>query len=114
MRTSAHPEARSKAARGYRRWYKTAVWLNKRAHQLRLYPFCRICLESDRYTPATVADHVVPHRGDRVAFFAGELQSLCESCHSAQKQSAEHHGYSKAHIDPETGWPLDPKHPALR
>lgn len=105
---------RSDAARNYRKWYKTSVWLNKRRHQIRTFPFCKICLDNNLHTPATIADHVVPHRGDVTMFFAGDLQSLCEQCHSSLKQSAERHGYSKAHIDPLTGWPLDPNHPALR
>src|SRR6266404_1730756 len=33
------------------------------AHQLRIEPLCRLCLEAGRVTPATVADHVTPHRG---------------------------------------------------
>lgn len=43
---------------------------------------------------ATVADHVVPHRGDVAAFWAGELQSLCTPCHSQAKQAEERSGGS--------------------
>jgi hypothetical protein len=31
-------------------------------------PLCRLCLEAGRVTPATVADHLEPHRGDFTAF----------------------------------------------
>ena len=46
------------------RWYCTAGWQRRRAHQLMIEPLCRLCLEAGRVTPATVADHVEPHRGD--------------------------------------------------
>jgi len=37
-----------------------------------------------------VADHVVPHRGDRRLFFdLGNLQTLCKSCHDTHKQRAD-------------------------
>jgi hypothetical protein len=48
-------------------------WARRRAHQLRIEPLCRLCLEAGRVTPATVADHIVPHRGDFTAFRLGEL-----------------------------------------
>jgi hypothetical protein len=60
-------------------------------------------------TPATVADHVVPHGGDWNKFLLGELQSLCASCHSVGKQFEEIHGYNPdIGLD---GFPLDPRHP---
>jgi len=40
-------------------------------------PLCRLCLEAGRVTLATVADYVVPHRGDFTAFRLGQLRSLC-------------------------------------
>ncbi|MBY6113306.1 HNH endonuclease [Mameliella alba] len=39
--------------------------------------------------PATIADHVVPHREDHGAFWYGPLQSLCKHCHDSKKQRAE-------------------------
>jgi hypothetical protein len=42
------------------RWYCTASWARRRAHQLMIEPLCRLCLEAGRVTPATVADHVTP------------------------------------------------------
>src|SRR5262245_11306583 len=64
------------------RWYCTASWARRRAHQLMIEPLCRLCLEAGRVTPATVADHVVPHRGDFTAFRLGQLRSLCADCHN--------------------------------
>jgi hypothetical protein len=45
-------------------------------------PLCRLCLEAGRVTPATVADHDPPHRGDFTAFELGPLRSLCIECHA--------------------------------
>ena len=42
-----------------------------------------------RLTPATVVDHIEPHRGDLTAFWQGALQSLCGTCHSSTKQRLE-------------------------
>jgi hypothetical protein len=91
-------------------WYKLWQW-QKRAHRhLRMEPLCRFCLERGRVTPATIADHVTPHRGDWNAFLLGELQSLCHACHNRDKRIEEIRGYR---LDVgEDGWPLDPKHPA--
>jgi hypothetical protein len=44
------------------RWYCTAGWQRRRAHQLMIEPLCRLCLEAERVTPATVADF---HRAAR-------------------------------------------------
>jgi 5-methylcytosine-specific restriction enzyme A len=70
--------------------YHTARWKRKRAAQLAAHPLCAKCLRLGRPVSATVADHVVPHRGDETLFWEGELQSLCSSCHSSVKQAQEH------------------------
>lgn len=71
-----------------------------------------MCLARGVTTPATVADHVVPHHNDPNAFILGQLQSLCASCHSGPKQRIEKLGYDTAvGVD---GWPLDPNHPVYR
>ena len=67
---------------------------NRRRHQLAKEPLCRLCLEAGRVTPATVADHVVPHKGDYRAFKLGELRSLCAECHDARQPAFKHRGYS--------------------
>jgi 5-methylcytosine-specific restriction endonuclease McrA len=36
-----------------------------------------------------IADHVVPHRENRGAFWDGALQSLCKPCHDGAKQREE-------------------------
>lgn len=73
----------SAASRGY-----DHAWRKRREAQLRTEPLCRYCAQEGRVTPATVADHVTPHRGD-AALFAGPLQSLCEACHGGRKAKEE-------------------------
>lgn len=104
------PDHRSSKAQAYRRWYKTTRWQRRRDTQLRHQPLCAMCEARGRITAATVADHVTPHRGDEHLFFRGELQSLCDACHSGAKQSEERIGYSKA--VGEDGFPIDPRHPS--
>jgi hypothetical protein len=55
--------------------YNTAKWKHKRRYQLTAEPLCRMCAQLGKHTPATVADHIEPHRGDPEAFWANELQS---------------------------------------
>ena len=87
-----------------------ASFNRRRRQQLLHQPLCEFCLLENRNTPATIADHVVPHHGDPNLFIRGELQSLCVQCHNARKQQVERRGYSSAvGMD---GWPVDPSHPA--
>lgn len=84
-------------------------WRKRRAAQLAEHPLCRLCMDMrGRVTAASVADHVVPHRGDP-ALFEGPLQSLCAPCHSGWKQELETSGTLKG-CDL-TGMPLNPHHP---
>jgi 5-methylcytosine-specific restriction endonuclease McrA len=88
------------------RWYCTAGWRRRRAHQLRVEPLCRLCLEAGRVTPATVADHVEPHRGNFTAFRLGQLRSLCADCHNRLDGTNS----PRAPVR-EDGTPSDPNHP---
>ena len=39
--------------------------------------------EQGKLTPATVVDHIIPHRGDKKLFWdERNWQALCESCHN--------------------------------
>lgn len=72
--------------------YNTDRWRELRADQLLREPFCRECAKAGRRTYATVADHIVPHRGDTRLFHdLANLQSLCERCHNRKtaKERAE-------------------------
>lgn len=92
-----------------KRLYDTVRWRKRRDRQLSLDPLCAICLKVGRTTAATVADHIVPHKGDLDLFWNGELQSLCASCHSKHKQAQEKGGLLPGcGVD---GVPLDDNHP---
>jgi 5-methylcytosine-specific restriction protein A len=67
------------------------------------------CLERGVVTPATICDHVEPHRGDVNKFWLGPFQSLCKPCHDGDKQRLEVRGY-RTDIGPD-GWPIDKRHP---
>ena len=70
------------------RLYTSSRWQAIRRMQLSREPWCAECLTKGVYTQATDVDHVQPHRGNRAAFYQGELQSLCHPCHS-RKTSGE-------------------------
>ena len=88
----------------YANWYAHRAWRKKRERQLQKEPLCRYCQRQGRITAAEVADHIEPHRGDRLKFWRGELQSLCHTCHSSVKQR-EDMGLDPKGCDAD-GWPL--------
>jgi len=94
------------------RLYDKARWSRVRRQQLRAHPWCAMCWQKGLVVPATVVDHVEPHRGDVNKFWLNPLQSLCKPCHDGRKQSLEKKGY----IDEigSDGWPIDASHPAYR
>lgn len=76
------PSARE---RGYNRAWETA-----RAEYLLHHPHCRMCAEVGRTTPATVVDHIKPHRHDKTLFWLrANWQPLCTRCHNSAKQRLE-------------------------
>ncbi len=105
-------DAKRRAEKPWRAWYKTAAWQARRMGQLRKQPLCERCLKEGRTTAATIANHRTPHRGNATLFWQGELESACKRHHDADIHSEEMRGYSKA-IGPD-GWPIDPAHPANR
>ena len=73
----------SAAQRGY-----GAQWQRTRASFLKKNPLCAQCLREQRLTPATVVDHIVPHRGDDMLFWdQANWQPLCKSCHDKKTGS---------------------------
>jgi 5-methylcytosine-specific restriction enzyme A len=89
--------------------YDSARWHRVRRLQLAEHPLCKFCAERGIVTPATICDHVEPHRGDINKFWVGALQSLCLQCHLTSKRDIEERGYRRdIGFD---GWPLDPRHP---
>ena len=63
-----------------------------------------------RRSPATVVDHIIPHRNDPVRFWdMANWQPLCARCHNSIKQSQEKGGRLDGHgVD---GLPMDAHHP---
>jgi len=87
----------SSNARGYDwNWCKPG---GKRERFLAQFPLCGMrpdglapvmsqCQADGIRTPATVVDHVVPHRGDpRLFDDVGNWQALCISCHARKSQT---------------------------
>lgn len=99
FRTARQIEQAAKAEREYdqhraretetRRLYWTARWRRRSKLQLDQHPLCAMCEAEGVIMPATISDHVVPHRGDVDLFWNGELQSLCKDHHDSAKQREE-------------------------
>ena len=69
------------------RGYDTA-WQRIRAEFLKAHPNCIICKE-----PATVVDHIEPHRGNLALFLnPANWQPVCGPCHNRKIQSLEKRG----------------------
>lgn len=84
-RTTAAEHRPNSNARGYtRRWGKVrAAWLAD-------HPLCAECERQGRLTPATVVDHIKPHRGDPVLFWdETNYESKCAACHNAKTARGE-------------------------
>lgn len=71
--------------------YDRAQYKRIRLKRLSAEPLCRMCKERfDRMRPATVCDHIIPHKGDEFLFFSFEnTQSLCKECHDTHKKRDE-------------------------
>lgn len=66
--------------RGY-----TTRWEKARAGFLRSHPLCRSCQQAGRIQPASVVDHIVPHKGDQSLFWRSDnWQPLCKRCHDSK------------------------------
>lgn len=86
-------------------YYNLAAWKRIRAEQLKRQPLCFMCERRGLITPATVCDHIEPHRGDINRFLGGPFQSLCASCHSRDKQIIERGGEAPVETGAD-GWPV--------
>ena len=76
-------ERGSAAQRGY-----TYKWQQYSKQFLKQYPLCAVC-----GAPATVTDHIVPHKGDRDLFWDRfNHQPLCKRCHD-RKTATEDGGF---------------------
>lgn len=89
-------DARRREDAPWRRLYGTQRWKKTRAEQLAREPLCCICIAEGDVTPATVCDHLDPHRGDEEKFWSGPFQSLCKPHHDSEKQREERDGLRTA------------------
>jgi len=96
-------------------------WDKARLTFLKSNPLCKICLKQSRAEPATVVDHIKPHKlkealkgGDAKQIAAAQKlfwdksnwQGLCKQHHDSTKQREEKRGHIIG-CD-ENGLPLDP------
>ena len=66
--------------RGY-----NSQWRKEREYYLRDNPLCVACQRDNRLTPATVVDHIQPHKGNQDLFWdTDNWQALCQSCHNSK------------------------------
>jgi len=64
-------------ARGY-----DSRWRKARALFLKQHPLCAFCQAEGKVVPATVVDHIIPHRGDQRLFWdQTNWEPLCKECH---------------------------------
>lgn len=74
--------------RGY-----SAKWDAASAGHLRNNPLCRYCALAEEVEPATLTDHLYPHRGDQALFWNPTYWiSCCKPCHDGFKQRIERKG----------------------
>ncbi len=65
-----------------------ARWRAARDRYLRKHPLCAECRRNGKLTPATVVDHIIPHRGDKELFWSeANWQPLCKGCHDRKTGS---------------------------
>lgn len=67
----------SATVRGY-----DSRWRAARKRYLRNVPLCVQCQQQGKLKPATVVDHIIPHRGNETLFWEeSNWQALCKPCH---------------------------------
>lgn len=89
-RADADKRRPSARERGY-----TSKWDKARAAFLEAHPLCVHCEAAGRVEPATVVDHIVPHRGDLKLFWRrSNWQALCKPHHD-RKTATEDGGFGR-------------------
>ncbi len=72
-----HEDRLSASARGY-----NSRWRRESKLFLQKHPLCCECKRHGRITPATVVDHITPHKGNQKLFWdKTNWQPLCKRCH---------------------------------
>jgi len=74
----------------WRKWYKSPRWLKIRKLYLAQNPLCAECEKLGRTVPATILDHIIPHRGNEALFFEPTNRAgLCKRCHDSKTRRGE-------------------------
>jgi 5-methylcytosine-specific restriction enzyme A len=83
-----HVDDRPNASRrGY-----DSQWRKASKKFLKSNPLCKYCDKKGMVTPATVVDHIIPHRGDKNLFWdKSNWQPLCKSCHDRKTRTEDQH-----------------------
>ena len=96
-------QRKSSSARGY-----GAAWQKSRASFLRTNPLCIFCKRHGLLTPASVVDHIIPHRGNQTIFWdSANWQPLCKLHHDSDKQLIEAGKRPRSLIGVD-GYPIEP------
>lgn len=75
----------SSCKRGYGR-----AWQRYRLGYLANHPLCVGCESRGRIVPATVVDHIKPHKGDMILFWdESNHQAMCKRCHDKKTASKD-------------------------
>ena len=78
-------DGRTTTEKGY-----TRRWQQARDRFLKTHPLCVRCQAAGKLTPATVVDHVLPHRGDQHLFWdQNNWQALCKPCHDRKTMTED-------------------------
>ena len=63
-------------------------WRKARERFLRAHPLCVVCQREGRLTPATVVDHIIPHRGNQQLFWdESNWAPMCKPHHDQKTGS---------------------------
>jgi 5-methylcytosine-specific restriction protein A len=86
-----HDQSRGTAhERGY-----SVAWQRARLGFLRSHPLCAKHEADGHVVMATVVDHIMPHKGDKVLFWQHDnWQPLCKPCHD-RKTASEDGGFGR-------------------
>ena len=72
-----------------------ARWSKARDEFLAQHPLCVECRKKDYINPATVVDHIIPHKGDKELFWDKKnWQPLCETHHNIKTASEDRGSWS--------------------
>jgi 5-methylcytosine-specific restriction protein A len=90
--SSFRPKLKDNRPSAHKRGYGSR-WRRIRRNHLAGEPLCRECRKMNKITAATIVDHIIPHKGDMVLFYAPDnRQSLCKTHHDI-KTATEDGGF---------------------